>query len=519
VLLTCGVAGAQEPDPAAGGEGLTTYTPAHHPSANLSLQDAVMLTIDHDPTLYLAREQSRFDRGVLRQNTGLFDVSLIFDLGYDLQQTEATEGLDQLDTTTASLELGLQKLYRNGMVITPAIEVESLRTDYTGLGSAGVQESTSSEVSFTLDVPLGKGGGRVSTGAQERSAQIDLESSVETQAHQFATSTLRTSLAYWGVVAAQERLELLARSVETNRRIVEISEGLVNAAEMVKGDLAQSRARLAEARAQQVVARQTLLNAQLSLADAIGLRVERAEDLPNATDGWPALPSTAELGEISTASLFERALEGRRDLAATRLDLDSADVLAQAARADLMIETDLSLKVAYRGFDGQDTLFGGWLDALFGRYPGPSGALTFSFGWPFKNNAARGEYAQARALVYQAAIETTDLERVINNNIDSLTGSLLEAIQEIEDRTASSEYYAQLVASELQRFEIGESGVVDMIYTEQEQISQLLSLNAARRNLASLLSQLRYEAGALVKHRIEGDMVVVEEVQPTGYVF
>jgi outer membrane protein TolC len=514
VLTTAGWAAAED-----GQSGLTTYTPGERPGERVGLRDSILLTAEFNPNLFQAREQSLFNHGSLRQSTGLFDASLVFDLGINLQSNEIGDSSDRLDVTTASVDLGLQKLFRNGVSINPAIQVESIRNDFVGVGIDGVEDTTTSVISVRLDVPLGKGRGKVSTGSTERAAAYDLEASVEDQAHTLAQSALQTSLVYWGVLAAQERLALLEGSVDINNRIVEIGEALVAAGEMISGDLAQTRARLAEARAQHITARRLLLEAQLALSDAIGLRVEQAGDVPTVTDEWPDLPGQEELASIDDASLTELALSMRRDLAAARLRTESARVLEMAARADLTVRTDLSASLAYRGFDRDRSYLDGWVHALFGRYPGPSGSLSLSFDWPFKNNVARGQYAQTRSAHHQAAINETDLERVIGNNIERLTGSLLEATQEVRDRQTSTEHYTELVQSEIQRFELGESEVLNVIFTEQEQITQLLLLVSARQNLASLVSQLRFEAGVMVTHRVKDNIVVAENIQPTGYRF
>jgi outer membrane protein TolC len=516
LLIACAAAAVDQHTP---DEGITTWEPAHRPAASLGLDEAIQVALEFDPDIRSAHQQSRFDAGVLRQNTGLFDTSFVCNLGLDVQSNEIDDVADRLDVTSLSFDLGLQKLYRNGVSITPAIEVDSFRTEYVGGGDELTDENTSSAVKLQLDVPLGKGRGKVSTGAAERAARFDFEAALESEAHAGSISALRASLAYWSVVAAQERLDLLDRSVEANRRIVEIGKALVDAGEMVEGDLAQTRARLAEVRAQYVSARLALLQARLALADAMGIVVKRADEAPVAADGWPELPGDDAIAAIDGTRLAEIALSNRRDLAAARLDSESAATLARAARSDLAVTTDLSVTVAYRGFDGDNYLLGGWGEALFGWYPGPSAIVSLGFDWPFGNNVARGRLAQTTSAEHVASIRERDLERVITNNIDKLAGSLLEAVREVKDREAASEYNDAMVKSELEKFQLGESGVVNMIFTEQEQIFQLLSLATARQNLASLLSQLRFETGILVQHRIENDSVVVDGLALTGYEF
>jgi len=644
LLLVAGVATAKKPGFAT--QGLTTYAPYHLPSAELSLQEAVALAIEHDPNIHLAREQNQFQLGSLHQSTGVFDTSLFFTAGYglsishldasdlkkedsrritweslaeslqrtadDLRQQlaeiaglvypDCDEGLiliidgtfictppqgqlndalwgnlandlgltgnaqaiidanrddarnklgilddfaemsrsllrdlgqipDFKDVTTISFDVGMTKTYRNGISFTPMLELTAIQDRYRGkptekfFGGNGIEDTVNSVVSLKLDVPLGKGRGKVSTGAAERAAQYNLEASLETNAHTAASSALATSLAYWGVVAAQERVELLYRSIEANEEIYRIGRGLRDADEMVESDLSQTRARLAQARAVHIQGRQSLLEARLALADTIGLQLASAEDAPAATDGWPDPPGASDLDQIRGPELTDVAFANRNDVAAARFRVESAQVLSRAARFDLKVKTDLSATLAYRSmYEGGNIkdpsgLVKGWSEALFGWAPGPSAAVGLSFNWPFKNNVARGLYAQSRSLEHRASISKIDLDRVISANVETLAVTVRQAVQELQEREAAAQYYEELVKSEVEKFKLGLSGVFNVIFTEQEQISQLLALVAARQTVATLLSRLRFETGTLVSSRIEEGQVVLEGVQPLGYSF
>jgi outer membrane protein TolC len=292
---------------------------------------------------------------------------------------------------------------------------------------------------------------------------------------------------------------------------------------MIEGDLAQTRARLAEARAQYVEQQQSVRQTAVALADTIGLQISQIEDVPVATESWQDSPTKVELDQLEGVALYGVAQERRGDLFAARLRKESGAVLAKAARADLKAKTDLSLEVSYRGLNEGHTigtaqgLVDHWGDALFGYVPGPSGKLSLNFEWPFGNNFARGRYEESRSLHHQAAISATDLERVIGANLVRLLGSLLDAAQEVLDREVAATYYGQMMQAELDKFQLGEASVVDVILTEQDQITQRLALVSARLNLSSLLMQLFFETGNLVSYRVEEGQVVVDKVLPQGY--
>ena len=145
--------------------------------------------------------------------------------------------------------------------------------------------------------------------------------------------------------------------------------------------------------------------------------------------------------------------------------------------------------------------------------------VGLSFELPFGNHAALGRYEQARSLELQSSIQAGNVERTVRNSIHTLTVSALHAAKEVSIHQRSVEYYLQLLASQVERFRLGESSVVDAVLTEQQKISEELALVGSWQTLAQLMSRLRYETGTLVRYRVDADEVVVERVEPTGFDF
>jgi outer membrane protein TolC len=435
------------------------------------------------------------------------------------------------DRTSLTLDLGLSKAYRSGIVFSPGLRLDAVRDDYrgkplaAGSGGRGFPETITSNFSLALSVPLAKGRGKVSTAAAERASRHTYRAALYSEAHAAATSVRTTAEAYWRLLAAQERVELQRRSASTSARLLEIGQGLVAADELASADLVQVEARVSETRAQLMQARLELLQARLELADAVGAVVRRMEDAPLAADSWPELPAANGLATWGAGELAGIAVTRRSDAVAARWREQSARVLADGARADLRRRADLSLTVSYRGLDelewergesmsNVEDLFGAYGDALFGYSPGPSAKLGFTFELPFGNNQAEGRYEQARSTFHQSHIRLVNLERIIGTRVEELKHTLGRAILEIERRQASTAAYERLLEAEIEKFESGLTTVVDVILTEDEVISAQLGLLATRESAALLLTELRYELGALVLSRVDEDRVVVEEVWP-----
>lgn len=437
----------------------------------------------------------------------------------------------QSETTTLSFDLSLFKTYRNGMIFQPGLNLETTQNTYVGkptsvaFGGKGSPDTTKTTFSLDLEMPLGKGRGRASTGAAESAARQTWSASLNTAGHTAALAAVRTTLAYWNLAGAQQSLALLEASNATARQLLDIGEQLVEVDEIPASDLAQLKARVFETLAQVYDGRRTLFEARLALADAMGVMVPSPEDAPLAAETFPAMPSEPVLDAWAAMDLPGRALERRGDLRASLDRVESARILSEKSRIDLKRKVDLGLNLSYKGLAEGDAildfedLMGRYGEALFFDIPGPSIKLTLTFELPFQNNVAAGELEQSRALEYQARINSTELERVIRATVEDLRRSVVRAAREVSERAVSVAEFRDLLESQTERFRLGESNVIDTVKTEQDKISQELALVSAQQRFLTLLSRLRFESGSMVDYRVENGDVFVRDLAPFGYVF
>jgi outer membrane protein TolC len=432
------------------------------------------------------------------------------------------------DRTTVDLGLQLPIQCRNGARITPQIAFEAVRDNYRGkplnpaLGGEGVLNQFTSKTGFELDIPLGKGGGRVSAEAPDRAAELNYRASLDAQANSMALTVQQTSLAYWNLVAAQQSLAILDRSAATERSLVGIGKALIEGGEIARADVTYVEARLAATEASVVQARQGVLQARLALANTIGLKVEDVEDAPLASDHFPPPPSQEMLDGWDRERRSPRAFSGRGDLKSDRTLQESALVLEEAARADLRRRFDLSFTCYYAGLyegnSGSDyhNILLRFSNALTAFKPGPSVMLSLNVQWPFKNNVAIGQYVQARALSQQSAITATNAARVASSRAEELIGAVRQAAAQVRSDEAAAEHYGKILAGEEERYRAGESTVINVVLTEENSLSAQRNLVTARQQLADLIVQLRYELGDTVEYRIADGDVQVDRVDPSG---
>lgn len=430
-----------------------------------------------------------------------------------------------------SLDVRLLKTYRTGVQLSPGLLLEGSHENYQGkplnpgLGGRGFPDVVQSVLGVTARIPLGKGAGRETVTAPEQAAQLNLEAAQASEIHAAADTVRRTALAYWNLVEAQERLALLESSAQISRRLDEIGAALVEAGELADRDLAHLRSRGGFIRASVADARDSVIRARLTLANVLGIAAPSVELAPLAAESFPPIPSDLNAGAWQGHELLALAYGKRHDLASLRRLESSAELLARAARVDLRRRTDLTFTIGYNGLKEGGSItragdvFSNMGHAMSDFRAGPSARVALNLEWPVENNIAKGRLAEARALARQSHIGRGDLERTIGENVVRLLGSLQRAMTELRHREAAVEFYREALASETERFQLGEGSVIDVILAEEAQTQEMLNALTVRQSVFSILTELRFETGLILGGTSADGRVEISEVAPQGWTF
>lgn len=494
---------------------------------------------------FSARAQARFDL-----YTGLADASGLGEFAADLveaQRLSAFDIVDDLNITSAAVRNGLRnlgtipvyqgslttvfdlrltKLFRNGMIIEPSLVLNGLQENYIGkpqspgLGGKGIPDSVHSILGISLEIPLAKGRGKVATAAPEYAAKKTYQAALADEAWAINLSVENTALSYWNLATTQAILELQRETEAIQAGLLVMGETLVEADEYAEADLHFVRGRLELTRGRVASAEEDVLRARIGLAEVMGQSLSTLKQAPTAADDLPEVPEESLSRDLAVDALVQLALERRYDLAAARYRRGAAEILARGAAFDKKRRIDLQMAVAYAGLHegGDHSKFGdlvdGWWSAMTNFSAGPSFRLGFSFELPFGNRVARGLSVQAHALQQQSRINLRDLERSVANEIERLTGSLEQAIQEGQRRLYSVEQYRKALEFEIELYRAGESSSIDVLLTQESLVTEEIQLISARRAIAFFVTQLVTETGRLVNCQIGDDEVTVMAFYP-----
>ncbi len=424
---------------------------------------------------------------------------------------------------SGKVDLRLQKLFRSGIGFSPFVTGDYSHTQFKGkkngyfvdrldadgnpvftefgtklqrfvdFGGKNIEDLYQVDVGFDINIPLLRGRGVSSTGAPEKSASVDLEASELALRHAATISALNTVGAYWQLLAAQQRVVILQRSVDLETRLLDLTDQLIAGDVLPRVERARSQAGQASSRAQLEGAKRDLVSARLALATSMGVDVESESNAPLAEGPFPTAPEIDAITAIDPAALAQESVGRRADSQSAHRLVESGRILAEAARLDLRNQLDVGLSLSADAL-GETTLAN-----AVDRWTGPSGTIQVQFAKEIGNRTFKGRLGQRDALVRQRDITAGDLDRTIRIGVVQNLRALQDAVARLQQAEAAAGFFQQTIDAELEKLKAGASTLIDAILTEQQQTSADLAVLSARQEVATLLAQLRFETGTLVE--------------------
>ncbi len=504
----------------------TSVTEIHCPPASVFIDFGALIRGAEDAGLDQAAQAAR--DSLRRQMEVLLATSrFIAYVGREvLRQQGVVPTVEERDTL--SYTLGLAKLYRNGTRFEPQLQLEAVRDTYRGkplnpaYGGKGRLVAYNSRVGFTVDVPLGRGGGVVSAGALERSAEANARSALHTEAFTLQHTALATAVAYWNAVAARQRVAILEGSVARERTLLGMGQALVEADALARADLAFVQARVGATEASLAAATQAYLAARVELARTLGIACDTPDALPEVEEALPAeLPDEA-VDELRREVVTRAGMARRHDLRAASFSLKASELLTAAARADLRRQRNLLFTVWYGGlFEENRTMaldhwWSPMAHSLHSGFVGPSAQVALNFSVPFGNHLARGRFAESTALKRQAEVKRGNLEREIALRSEQKLAELERCRAEYRARQEGLAAARASLEATREAFASGEGTAVDLVLTEENLVAAELSLVDAALAVLTTVAELEFELGRTLPTRVEGERVVVERLSATS---
>lgn len=462
--------------------------------AGLALEDVLRITLRDNPNIQVAARDVDIDRGALVAAGDPFDAKLrtaVDSTRFNTLRPDPT-GYSWLDTNHTQYTVGVQKQLRRGVIVTPELGVSR-----TALPALPVEPTSQATAKLSVLVPLLKDRDGVVTSAPERAARHAYEAGKFHTQHVAAQAILTAVTAYWDYEMATARLAVLTASEARARRLLDDTRRLVEAGERPPSDLTQVQGNLAAKRVTRISAEQAVVDTRVRLGLAMGLDPAETAALAPATTPFPPVDAAAA-GAIAMPPLVADALGNRADLRATEKTVQSARVMAGAARDNLKPRIDLVASIGYAGLQVGGGSISSLFSSVYRNVPGPDLSVSFRYEWATSNVGAQGRLLQSESAYEEQRITEQELQRQIRTGVYQASQSIARNASGAAEAHEAVRLYEATVHSEERKFQVGLSSLFDVIQAAEALTSVTLSEISAQREYAVALAALRFQTGSLV---------------------
>jgi outer membrane protein TolC len=484
----------------------------------LGLLESIRLTLVNNSDIQLHVKLGESGLGAFQQAAGQFDSKVAVSLGESVNNTPLNQitrnyyvqqgfSLSSLSTDTNSSNLSLNTPFRNGVVFNTA--VASTRTTGSSNDVTYLPSQSVGTVNFSIFVPLLKGSGD-SASANESAAKLEWDARMQDLRFSISQNVLNTVTAYWSLIASSKILDIANESESSGRRMVEQTQKLIDADELPAADLNVLKADLMDRMATRIAAEQNLLDAQLSIAQAIGLQYQQIVPIEPIDKIPPLDTEIAGLGNF-LAPLINQGIEKRADHVAAKLRQESAKILLDAAQNNRKPQVDINLSVGYAGLAegaGYNNISGD----LSQNKTGLNRSAQIMYQWPFDNNSARGLLRQQLANFDQSTINVSIVERSINIGIKSALSNLLNSALKLKRSEEAVRLYKLTLENEKNKHKLGRATLIDVLTTNDRFINASINNITFQLNYLNALVQLLFQSGKLIEENNNGQSVNIDKL-------
>ena len=499
LVFPVGVSGQQEGDPYEVGRALPPLV-AGRTLAEITVEDAVARALERNLDLQTARLSPRIQGYSLQAAEAVFSPTLTSTYGYNNSTNQSTSQLDggtRTSTQRQTYNISLAKTmpWYGGRLSTT---FNNSRTE-TNNSFATFNPSFRSTLSFNYTQPLLAG---LSTDNQRTALEtqaIQGQISNIQLASQIAIITNRVRVAYWGLRAAIEQIEIQRRSLVQAQELLEQNQIRVQLGTMSDLQVIQAEAQVASAE-------QSLLGAQIQWRNQElifkRLLVGGADDpLLTQTLVPTALPTLIEQS-VDIDAAISIALDQRADLRQTRHQREISQLDLAVTRNN--IRPDLNLTAAYSlqgtggdlfersGLGGDPMLVepGGYLDGLnsiWGRDT-PTWSLTLNFSYPIGNKGARANLRRAELQMEQTDLALRSQELGIVLEVTNAGLTVNDTFLLVQAAQRSREVSERAAEVEVTRFSVGASTNYEVSQAQDALTSARLSELRAMINYVNAIA-------------------------------
>lgn len=473
----------------------TAAEPAPAPlPAGISLGDAIQATLSRQPGVEITHQQVLERQGDHQSASGQFDWNLGSFYSREVARTPTGASppfptVEQADISVYSA--GLAKQFRSGISVSPQVTVVDARDNLTS--PAPISQS---KLALKITVPLLRGLGAKSTGAQETAARIAVDAQENRTRYQVEQLVFQTASSYWNCLAARANLEIVRDTTKRAEQILGTVETLAQGGELDSATRDQARALVSSKRGQLEEAELSYFQSRQALALAIGLDAKQLVNTPTVADEFPSVIDVTTIRPAVGEKYVSEALTRRGDYLAANLSVDAQEALLNQARNNLKPRLDLEVTPGYTGYDNRADRFRPAY-SLNNNLTGGNILASVTLEWPMANHFARGALVSQRSRTEQAKLNATLAANSIAANVLVALETLRRTIAEYGLSTEAANTYRKAITQTSEKLKAGEASLTELIDMEDRFASARQVQIENIRRYSVTLAQLRLLTGTL----------------------
>ena len=469
---------------------------------SLSLIKAVEITMQVSPVIRAAEQRMEAAAGLFTAAGGQFNTVTQASTGYAVTNQPYAPGgyynsdlpsVSTLSSQVVNYQLGLSKLFRTGVQITPS--VQSVR--FSPKGENQQNPNNSSILNLAVTIPLMRGLGVEAAAAQEIAASHVFDKTRYELWQVISTEIQKTANAYWSYVAESKGVKIWGMARDRNAKLLADGERLAIGDVIARSDLNNYRASLAMAESEFSRAQKKLIQARYDLGIIMGISSEYLENIPLPIDDFPEI-NKKEIQHIHGVldSAISYSITHRNDILAAEQNIRYFQALLVGAENSLKPLVNLQLNVGYEALSTNMSAQGIFTD--FGQnINGPTGGGSVSYQFPFENDKAIGQLKQSAASLTEAQIIRENLSRVIFSAVQVSANDLKQGLRELEFAQLALTNRDAAFEAEKRKQLAGLSTVINVVYVAQNLTDSQLALVQAAKSLASSIVNFRFATATI----------------------
>jgi outer membrane protein TolC len=479
----------------------TAVTVAPMGPISLTIEQAMLLALQHNQALVVERLTPSIARTVVEQQRAIFDPVMTAEYALSRTKVQPDKPVPQVtegDPRSAGGSVGARQFLPTGTSIQADLATDRIRT-------FAPDRYNQSRAGLTLTQALLRGYGLEVNLVGLRQARLDVLSS-RYELRGFTEALLaQVQQAYWSDVLAQRQIAIFEESLHLAEKQLDETQERINVGRLAMTELAAAQAEVALRQESLINARSAQATARLRLLRLLNPPGNDLWSRPLTTESQPVAPAA---GDEDVEDHVALALRLRSDLNQARLGVQRNDLELVRTRNGLLPRMDLFVALGRSGY--ADSFSRSMKDISDGHSRDVTVGMALEL--PPLNRDARARHQRAELSRRQAAEALTNLEQLIQVDVRSACIEVLRTREQVAATAATRTFQEENLRAETEKFRVGKSTTLLVAQVQRDLLSAKIGeVEAVVNYIVALIDLYRLDGSLLIRCGVQapGDEPVV----------